>query len=737
MGIKACPVGLFRASTMPSSRGAGALSPIHETGHMHGDHARMFLNKRVHKWSEELAGGMKTVRKMHTDYVRRTPRVVGMDPTEGKHFAQEFKRATEGMTALRASHVLDGILHPTLHVPSITPISDVDGKINRGIVIRHAMSNGTGTNKGIANFFIPFVMGGTKGTDRKEWDELCQDFQSDPEHPVSKDKLLTHLRFAYDAAWLSEPESIHLKILATGVRDVLHESDPSVLAVRYIPWVDSTEAHKKDVIIGDVAAGAAMARHTLEGLVTPGALLPRGDRAVRLGTNVNKRLDGTFTSSWSQYRHCLHVEFCGVKGGHSDGNGHHTYTHELVLFCGARHPSKHTLLSHAVGIARGPGGLPVHQDFVELFEGASDWREDAVCIPKCIEAMRRTNMLGEYTEHFESFEPLTESTSDWISDEIGGEGGASHSTNHQKQLLEALNVAHIYRQPEPDEGYYRSFEHAFNILSVNVHTGAADQGDPHLDTYVVLSMQIPPIPRMRTYHMQYFRPSVEGDPTSRRLHATDDLSRLYVLDPQVSNWYTNSRGCNTYILRNAAGVPYEARFDNDLLSDATKVVSITRATWLEKLESPVHWLRGLIGTVRNERDEESVTDKEERHSDAFFYGNKYTIREDHHAKGKGWYVDWSRGDEPSTGRARTRAAITLPGPSALLGASVGNRAAPTPVMQQQQPPRGPSGLLPPNPRRRQRMEGGGGGGGGAMLDTIAVELSDIKRFLGEIAIVKK
>ena len=705
---------------------------------MHGDLAHLALNKRVHKWSEELAGGMKAVRKMHTDYVRKTPRVVGMDPAEGEHFAKEFKRATEGMAALRASHVLDGILHPTPSVPSIAPVSPEDGRIDRGIVIRHAMSNATRTNKGIANFFIPFVSGGSHGITRNGWDALCMGFQSDSEHLESKGKLLTHLRFAYDAAWLSEPESVHLKILATGVRDVLYASNPSALGVRCIPWADPDEPHKKDVIIGDVAAGAAMARHTLEGLVTPSAVPPRGGRAVRLGTNANQRLKDTLTTGWSQYRHCLHVQFCGVKGGHSDGNGHHTYTHELVLFCGARHPSKHTLLSHAVGIARGSSGPSVHQDFVELFEGASDWREDAVCIPKCIEAMRRAKMLGEYTAHFEPFKSLTESTSDWISDEIGGEGGASHSTNHQKQLLEALNVAHIYRQPEPDEGYYRSFEHAFNILSVNVHAGGTDQGTHHLDTYVVLSMQIPPIPRMRTYHMQYFHPYTQGDPTSYRLYATDDLSRLYVLDPQVTSWYSHLRGYPMYIMRNAAGVPYEARFDSDVIAEATNVASLTRVTWLEKLEAPVHWLRGLIGTVRNERDEESATDKEERRSNAFFYGHKYIIREDHHAKWKGWYVDWSRDDEPSTGRARTRAAITLPGPSALLGASVGNGEALTPVMQQQQPSR-QSGLLPPNPRRRQRMEGGGGGGGGggAMLDTIAVELSDIKRFLGEIAIVKK
>ena len=197
MGIKVCPVGLPRARTMSNSHGAGAFPPVRETGHMHGDHARILLNKRVHKWSEELAGGMKTVRKMHADYVKKTPRVLGMDHDEGLTFAKEFEGATESMTALRTSHLLDGMLH------SIPDMPDGEG-IDKGIVIRHAMSNATGTDKGITNFFIPFA--GDHGISLRNWGELCTTFENDNmDHMESRRKLLRCLQNAYIAACFSEP----------------------------------------------------------------------------------------------------------------------------------------------------------------------------------------------------------------------------------------------------------------------------------------------------------------------------------------------------------------------------------------------------------------------------------------------------------------------------------------------------------------------------------------------------
>ena len=717
---------------MSNSHGAGAFPPVRETGHMHGDHARILLNKRVHKWSEELAGGMKTVRKMHADYVKKTPRVLGMDPDEGLTFAKEFEGATESMTALRTSHLLDGMLH------SIPDMPDGEG-IDKGIVIRHAMSNATGTDKGITNFFIPFTEG--HGIPLHDWDTLCTAFADEHvDHAGAKEILLRHLERAYVAACHSEPGAASLKVLSTGVCDTLAALDASILDVKYIPWADPEEHGKRDVIIGDVATGAAMARHTLECLAASEPQQKCNGRTVRLGTKVNEQLKNVLAPDWAMKRHCLRVKFCGVKGGGPDTRGHRTYTHELVLFYGARHPTEHTLLSHVIGYTgAGEGAHFVHDEHVELFEGASDWREDAVCIPKCISAMRNARYLGEYERQYRQYAPLMEATSDWISDQLHHHPHEANVWALKDSLLSALDVAYIYRQPEPKDGYHQSFEHAFNILSVNVCVPHGDYLHRH-GTYIVLSMLIPPMPRMRKYDLTYHPPPPGRDSSWQRILVTDDLKRLYVFDPQISGWYGFHRGRDMYLLRNAAGIPYEMRVDTGHISTTSRVSTFTRATWLENLEKSVHWLRALVSTVHSEDDKEAPQDQDMRRDNIFFYGNKYSIRQDTFGGvGKGWYE--IRRHQDGFGYAREQfhgvfqeAAITPSRGVASLAAPVGNGAAPTPVMQQQ------TGLLPPNPRRRQRMEGGGGSrcdDGGVMLDTIAVELSDIKRFLGEFVNAKK
>ena len=58
------------------------------------------------------------------------------------------------------------------------------------------------------------------------------------------------------------------------------------------------------------------------------------------------------------------------------------------MFSGASHPSKHTLVSyqaHFIGDDIN-SEHKAHSSF-ETFASHEDWREDALCIPKCISSM--------------------------------------------------------------------------------------------------------------------------------------------------------------------------------------------------------------------------------------------------------------------------------------------------------------------------------------------------------------
>ena len=384
----------------------------------------------IHKWSSEVTTHLKHVGKSYKEYVASNPTLASMDPEETEAFKAKFEAITKRLQALRTSHVLEGILEPDAP-RAVVP----DQLIQPGVVVRHAMCNARllGTDvppsEVVAMFFIPFH---DSGLTEAEWVDANGNTEK------MSQLLQRHLPVMYENAARAQLDSPSTRIMQSGIHHDLTRfiREKKNMKLRFLPWNDSTKSSRPDVRDGDIALGVALATSTLE-CVSNQQPSRRNARKVQLGAKTRFDKSNVHTNSRP---FCVRATVDTTEI-HTEGSSKYTPRHSLTMFSGASHPSKHTLVSYQVHFT-GDGSNSDHKahSSFETFASHEDWREDALCIPKCISSM--DSMKSQYKGNFQHFSELAKPVTEWLSNVMFNQEGSEprHSTDIEKttELLEEL-----------------------------------------------------------------------------------------------------------------------------------------------------------------------------------------------------------------------------------------------------------------------------------------------------------
>ena len=673
---------------------------------------------QLHKWSADTTQMLATTHQTYKPYAARNPSLATLNAADTEQFYAEYIEGTRAIKAMRASHLIEALFEET-----IPDQEEADPQITRGIVVRHCMTNaalmqaGVPSSDRVATFFIPFTQDGSEGLTEEEWAYACTSLPQDTSRMV--DLLEAHLETMYAGAGTTCPDEAADVILRSGIQRHVAAliKDPSATQVSVLPMHARDAKKYADIRYGGFALGAALATTALERLshVTPAQLgikaqdrtqqeLPT-DMGIRC-TCVTARID------------CTGTDAC--KPG-----ARYVPLHTLSMYMGASHPTKHTLVSYAFTHNGNQPQSGSSAEYFETFAAFPNWREDVLCIPKCAKQMNDRGAI--YKDLLGDFRLLCRSTTDWLGENAYEQSIAGNDTRLPSegiiqlsaQMSDTIEVDHICRKPELKNAFHEEFTDAFGKFIVNIQAH-----NDEIHTHAIYTLLVPPIKRPLEGIVNSY---VAENGFTAPYYESGGVT--YAYDPVISTFWSQVRA-PVIVVRDPVGTPFTLQYSvgNANGKSAMYNASLRSPAWLKYSEAKVKWLQPLLCTVGNLSQPEPEGSKIMRLTGAF-YASRYSIKRDEHSlQPRAFYYRnihqqgtlplWSTPAHPHAPRGQMFQRV-LPAPGPALGASLAPDAA----------------RLPPNPRRA--IAGANRphtGGAPRAMQSIVLELSDIKRFITELAL---